>query len=72
MSDICETQRRSRAAVCYAKKMLDPSFYMAERERLKLYRNQKYAEDEEYRIRYRQKALDYYYRKKQAKMAVIQ
>eukprot|EP00960_Hanusia_phi_P071384 767541-Hanusia_phi.AAC.2 len=72
MSDVCETKRRSAAAVCYAKKMLDPDFYVAERERLKVLRNKRYAEDEEYRARYKQKALEYYYRTKTAKMTVIQ
>eukprot|EP00960_Hanusia_phi_P009743 283798-Hanusia_phi.AAC.2 len=72
MSDVCETKRRTAAAVCYAKKMLNPDFYMAERERLKVLRKKRYAEDEEYRARYKQKALDYYYKKKAAKMAVIQ
>ena len=67
-----EVKQQSAQAKYYAKRMVnDPDFYLKERERQKTQRNHRYATDEAYRERYRQKALDYYYNKKKQAMTIL-
>eukprot|EP00960_Hanusia_phi_P009708 282561-Hanusia_phi.AAC.2 len=71
MNDVCET-KSGAAASYYAKKMLNPDFYMKERERLKQYKKNKYENDPEFRKRELERTLANYYKRKAAKMSVIQ
>lgn len=67
-----EEKKQTAQAIYYAKRMAnDPDFYIKERERQKIQRNNRYANDEAYRERYRQKALDYYYNKKKQAMTIL-
>jgi hypothetical protein len=57
-------QYRKASKKCYCKKIREkPEFYAAEKERIKLYKNERYKNDPEYAEKMKQRSREYYQRK---------
>ena len=59
-------QLRQAAKKCYSKKIRnDAEFYACEKIRIKNYKNERYKNDPEYALKMKEKAREYYRRKKE-------
>jgi CRISPR/Cas system-associated protein Csx1 len=70
-SSLKAQQLRNAAKKCYSKKIkINPEFYEAEKERIKIYKRERYNSDPVFAEKMRQKSREDYYKRK-AKLAQL-